>query len=270
MCTAGCHEGRRTARIANQADQERQTMTEAEQLVKSLRAALERRPEINLHAHDLHFDVEDGVLVMRGNVETIAAKRVARLEAARLLGADHVSDHLRLIPVEPRSDGAIADELFQALHEERALRDYRKAVHSGAEVQGADTATAASSGAIDATVRDAVVTLEGVVESLTHKRLVDILAWWTRGTCDVKNHLHVQPEERDTDGEVTDALRMVLEKDPWLDAGQIRVRVQDHKVTLEGLVFGEEQRNMATQDAWSVLGVHGVDNRLQVQTQGGG
>ncbi len=245
-------------------------MTEAEQLVKSLRAALERRPEINLHASDLHFSVEDGVLVMRGDVKDIAAKRVARLEAARLLGADHVSDHLRVTPVEPRSDSVIADELYQALHEERALRDYKKFVQAGDEVQETGSAAAAPAGTIRARVSDATVTLEGVVESLTHKRLVDILAWWARGTCDVKNRIHVEPEERDTDEEVTDALRMVLEKDPWLDAGQIRISVQDHKVTLDGLVFGEEQRNMATQDAWSVLGVHDVDNRLQVQTHGGG
>ena len=39
-------------------------------------------------------------------------------------------------------------------------------------------------------------------------------------------------------------------------------------VTLKGLVRGEEERRMAVQDAWTVLGVYGVEERLQVQALG--
>jgi osmotically-inducible protein OsmY len=34
---------------------------------------------------------------------------------------------------------------------------------------------------------------------------------------------------------------------------------------LEGVVASPEQRRMAERDAWYVLGVHGVDNRLRVE-----
>jgi osmotically-inducible protein OsmY len=110
-----------------------------------------------------------------------------------------------------------------------------------------------------------VVTLAGTVESLTHRRLADVLAWWTPGTCGVRNLIHVAPDEQDTDDEVSDALRIVLDKDPWLDAATITVSVKDRTVTLKGVVSGQEHRRMAEQDAWYILGVHGVSNRLQVR-----
>jgi osmotically-inducible protein OsmY len=75
----------------------------------------------------------------------------------------------------------------------------------------------------------------------------------------------VVPEEVDNDAELCDALRIVLEKDPSLDAGSIGVQVKARVVTLQGTVSTEEQRRKALQDAWYILGVHGVDNRLQVR-----
>ncbi len=92
-----------------------------------------------------------------------------------------------------------------------------------------------------------------------------MLAWWTPGVCGVCNFLHVVPDEQDNDAEVSDALRIILEKRPSLDAAAIGVRVQDRRVTLEGVVASEAQRRMAEESAWYVLGVHGVNNRLQVR-----
>ena len=46
--------------------------------------------------------------------------------------------------------------------------------------------------------------------------------------------------------------------------GGITLPVSDAVVTLQGPVSAGEQRRMALQDAWFILGVHGVDNRLQV------
>ena len=109
------------------------------------------------------------------------------------------------------------------------------------------------------------MTLAGTVGSLTHRRLADVLAWWTPGTCGVRNLVHVVPVEQDTDEELSDALRIILDKDPWLAAATIAVSVKDRTVTLEGVVTAEEQGRMAEQAAWYILGVHGVNNRLQVR-----
>lgn len=243
-------------------------MQDEQKMVQAAEAALERRPEINLHRHPIALSLEDGVIVMRGEVENIVAKRLARRELNALFGVEHVLDRLRVMPAEQKGDGEIATALYARLVQERALRDYSVSVRAVDQVSQSPGGQTPSGGVITADVREGVVMLEGVVESLTHKRLVDVLAWWTPGVAVVEDQLQVRPPERDSDDEIGDALRMVLEKDPWLDAGQIAVRVEDRRVTLEGLVPGEEQRSMALQDAWYVLGVHDVDNRLQVQVPG--
>jgi osmotically-inducible protein OsmY len=240
-------------------------MLQPQEMVNAVRAALERRPEVHLHQRPVELSVREGVLVMKGQVGDIIAKRVAHLTAIEVLGVDRVLDELRVAPGEQRTDAEIAEFLDELLMQESAFRDYAKKVVAAAEAQQPETGGPPRNHAIRASVRDGVVTLQGTVGSLTHRRLADVLAWWTPGTCGVRNFLHVVPDERDTDAEVSDALRIVLDKDPWLDATSIAVRVQGRVVTLEGLVPSQEQARMAEQDAWYVLGVHGVTNRLQVR-----
>jgi len=114
-------------------------------------------------------------------------------------------------------------------------------------------------------VKDGVVTLNGEVPSLTHKRLAGVLAWWVPGTRDVVNGLEEVPTEEDNDDELIDAVRLVLEKDPFVNASKIRVSSKDWVVTLEGLVPTEAMKQMAERDAWYVLGVKEVVNRIQVR-----
>ena len=81
-------------------------------------------------------------------------------------------------------------------------------------------------GVITFTVEDGVVTLDGRVPSLSHKRLAGVLVWWVPGSRDVINGLEVSPIQEDNDDEVTDAIRLVLEKDPFINAGQIQLRIR--------------------------------------------
>lgn len=101
--------------------------------------------------------------------------------------------------------------------------------------------------------------------SLTHKRLAGVLAWWVPGTRNVVNGLEEVPPQEDNDDELTDAVRLTLEKDPFVDAAKIRVTSQDWIVTLDGLVPNETMKQMAERDAWYMLGVKGVVNRVRVE-----
>jgi osmotically-inducible protein OsmY len=97
-----------------------------------------------------------------------------------------------------------------------------------------------------------------------------VLAWWTPGCRDVLNGLKVVPPESDNDDEIADAVRLVLEMDPVLPrAEEIALRVRGRAVTLEGVVPSEEQRRRAESDAWFVLGVEKVVNRILVRPGGG-
>jgi osmotically-inducible protein OsmY len=64
---------------------------------------------------------------------------------------------------------------------------------------------------------------------------------------------------------VTDAIRLVLEKDPFINAGQIQVQTHNAIVTLEGLVANDQAKDMAEFDAWYVFGVDKVVNNLRRQ-----
>ena len=111
---------------------------------------------------------------------------------------------------------------------------------------------------------DGVVTLNGMAESLSHKRLAGVLAWWVPGSRDVVNGIEVSPAMADNDDEVVDAVRLVLEKDPLVNASQIKTRCRNLVVTLDGTVATENGRMAAEADAWYVFGVYGVINKLAV------
>ena len=92
-----------------------------------------------------------------------------------------------------------------------------------------------------------------------------MLAWWVPGSRDVINGLGVLAPETELDAEITDVVHMVLEKDPFVDAGQIRVLTQNARVMLHGLVPTEAEREMAEFDAWYVFGVDDVENKIEVR-----
>jgi osmotically-inducible protein OsmY len=75
----------------------------------------------------------------------------------------------------------------------------------------------------------------------------------------------VVPPEEDSDDEVTDALRLVLETDPLVPADQIGIRTRNHVVTLEGVVTTEEEKKRAELDAWYLFAVDRVINHIEVR-----
>lgn len=233
--------------------------------IKAVYAAFERDTAIDQHHYPIQVDVQDDILVLEGEVENIVAKRLAPRIAAEVPEVKNVVDRLRVIPSERRGDGAILDSVYQTLVQESAFHDYA-VVTDITEEPATGSPRDSAKGIIEVSVDDGVVTLMGDVESLTHRRLAEILAWWTPGCTNVDNRLHVVPDEQDSDEEITDALRIVLDKDPWLDATQIGMRVRDRVVTLDGLVRSQEQRHMAEYDAWYILGVHKVINHIEVHT----
>ena len=79
------------------------------------------------------------------------------------------------------------------------------------------------------------------------------------------NSLDVQPPEDDTDDEILDALRLVHEMDPLVQASQIRASCRDCVVTLNGFVRTEEERRRAEDDAWCLFAVDDVVNRIDVR-----
>lgn len=75
------------------------------------------------------------------------------------------------------------------------------------------------------------------------------------GSRDVINGIAVEPPENDTDDSIQEMVRLVLEKDPFVDGSQLRVVVKHALVRLTGVVPSEAEGEMAEFDGWYVFGV---------------
>jgi osmotically-inducible protein OsmY len=162
-------------------------------------------------------------------------------------------------------DGAILTAVRDVLLREPALQDCAVRVRNKGKVETIREAAGPKSGVIEISVNDGVVLLDDHVPSLAKKRLAGVLAWWVPGSRDVINGMAVEPPEEDNDEEMLDTVRLVLTRDPFVDADQIRVSTKNSVVTLEGLVINDVQRRAAENDAWFVFGVDKVVNNLKVQ-----
>lgn len=240
-------------------------MRDKERMISEVAAALEREPSVNLHRFPVHLEFSDGVLTLEGEVEWITAKKRALEVAAALPGVTGIVDRLRLVPAQWMEDGEIRDHVCNALLAEDLLSlcTVLAIVKGRPEViretgQGVD-------GSIEVEVNDGVVILNGAVPSLSAKRLAGVLAWWVPGSRDVVNGIEVTPPEEDNDDEVVDAIRLVLEKNPFVNASQVRAKCSNYSVTLEGIVKSETLRQMAEADCWYVFRVDRVTNLLLVE-----
>ena len=236
-----------------------------ESIVRQVRAALEHERRVNLHQYPLAVRIEAGAVVLEGEVETLAAKKLALRLAAAVEGTRGVVDRVVVAPTERKGDGEIRDALCKLLLSEAELRDctIRARVNDSVEIMhDADTR---GDGSIDVAIDDGVVTLEGTVLSLSHKRLVGVLAWWTAGVRDVVNSLVVSPPEEDNDGEVIDALGLVYEIDPVVRHDRLTLNCRNCVVTLSGAVRTEAERNRAEMDAWALFAVDEVVNLIEVR-----
>lgn len=237
-------------------------MIRAEEVVGTILAALEREPRVNVHSHPIEVTFADGIVTLSGEVDGIAAKKIALEVAAAPSPVSGVVDRLRVGPSERMEDGAIRDHVCNALISEPAFASYsiRALVKQEMEMVRALNTL----GVLEVEVTEGVVILNGTVESISHKRLAGVLAWWVPGSRDVVNGMELSPPMEDNDDEVTDAVRLVLEKDPLVNASQIRIRSRDCVVTLDGAVSTENSRMAAEADAWYIFGVNGVVNNLMV------
>jgi osmotically-inducible protein OsmY len=237
-------------------------MIRAEEVVGTILATLERDPRVNLHGRPIDFNFADGVVTVTGEVDGIAAKKIILELAAAPAPVSGIVDRLRVEPSEWMEDGAIRDHVCNALLGEPAFDSYSiQAVVK----QAVETVRNVDPGRVlEVDVFDGVVTLNGSVESISHKRLAGVLAWWVPGSRDVVNGMELSPPMEDNDDEVVDAVRLILEKDPLVNASQIRVQSKNLVVTLDGAVSAPNSKRAAEADVWYTFGVNRVVNNLVV------
>lgn len=237
-------------------------------IAKHIRARIERDPRIGFYASALKVAVAAGQIELCGELESIAAKRIA-LRQAKCVTDIPIIDRIGIATRQRLGDGDIANRLSRLLLNQSefhrcAVR--RKAGGDQIELRVPLGDPSDASGEIALAVEDGEVLLTGAVISLSHMRLAEVLAWWTPGCRNVINALRVSPDEADSDDEINDAVRLALEIDPLFSADPIACRTESGSVRLTGVVPNREIRDMAEHDAWYVPGVVDVDNRLNIHS----
>ena len=130
---------------------------------------------------------------------------------------------------------------------------------------------------IDVKTKQGAVNLSGQVPSEEVKAMAGVIAQDTSGVKELHNNLVVDPgtrpnpeasrlTERVADLEIKSIVEDTLRKNPELKDRPIELVVRERKVSLNGVVDTESQKNLAQQIAWGVQGVVAVANNLSVTT----
>jgi osmotically-inducible protein OsmY len=237
----------------------------AEALREKALVAMRSEKRIGPHFKPALFIIdEDGTATIQGEVETVAVKRLALERLAATQGVGGIVDRLRVKPAMAMSDDGILDHLRKAYYDEPSFRQLSLKECKDRTVKLVRNAVDDARGEIEIEVKQGVVILNGRVPGLASKRLAGVIAWWVPGSRDVINGIAVEPPEEDTPDEIEEAVRIALDKDPFVDESQVRVGVHHRTVRLTGLVRSREARDAAEWDAWYVFGVDDVINDLEV------
>ena len=243
----------------------------AQDIIAAVRLAFHKEPRLGPRFDLDRITVEsDGTLALEGNVTRLAEKKLALLHAAAVPGVVGLVDRVHVVPVTPMGDRHIRAQLREMFAQDSNFSDLelREDVAAGVletEFKPVAGSVESARGRIDIEVEGGIVTLNGTVPTLVRKRLAGVMAWWIPGVRDVINGIVVDPPEEDGPDQIEEAVRVVLDRNPAVDAAQIRVGARAKVVQLTGMVRSEPTREVAERDAWAVFGVDDVINKIEVR-----
>ncbi|PWE18518.1 transporter [Marinicauda salina] len=237
----------------------------ADSVLEAVGEALAAEARLDRARETIALERDDsGALIMTAELNSVAEKRLALERAAAVAGVASIVDRLRIKPATPMEDKAIREHVCRALDADDGFWNLALVETVEKEDRVFRDAAGEPAGRVAVEVDDGVVILNGAVPSLQHKRLAGVLAWWTPGSRDVVNGIEVEPAEEDGPDRIEEAVRIALDRDPFVDASEVRVGVRGATVRLTGAAADAEQRHMAECDAWYVFGVDDVINAIEL------
>ena len=210
------------------------------QLRKAIMDELEFDPRID--TANVAVVVDDGIVTLTGHVASYVEKLAAENAARRVKGVRAIAEELE---VRYPSDKKTADDEI-AKRAVKILEWYDLIPRH----------------AIQVTVQRGWIMLSGEVRWQYHRKWAEHAVHKLSGIAGVVNHIVIKPAiyPSDVKKKIEDALARHAE----IEAQEIRVTVNDGKVSLEGKVDSWEERRAIENAAWSVAGVEAVDDRLTI------
>jgi osmotically-inducible protein OsmY len=186
--------------------------------------------------NDIDVATRDGIVILDGTVDKLSARDRADNVAATVRGVRSVVNRIEVRPSEIMAGDALARSVNEELLADPATDSYE------IDVSADD---------------DGNVTLTGTVDSWPERRLAGKVAGNVRGVTSIDNRVNVEYDTDRTDMEILSDVEESLKWDAYIDAGGIRVTVDDGAVTLSGSVASAAERNRAMRRSW-VAGVSEV------------
>jgi len=223
-----------------------------------IQTLVERRLAADLYvdAAAIVVDVHSGVVTLKGSVGTAAEKRRAE-EDARIFGVDAVN--LQALVINPDvQDRMRRQAAFLPLSDDTVLRAVKDALALDPRVNAYS---------VDVSVTDGLVTLIGVVDTLSEKKIAERDVLNTTGVWRVKNKLTLRYRAFPTDDEVEKRIAAVFERDAELHNLDVHVAVEDLHCRLYGTVDARAQKIRAENIAAQIGGVLSLENDLRVNAK---
>ncbi len=204
-------------------------------------AELQYEPSVKVT--DIGVLVQDGVVTLNGFATNYGEKWNAVRAAKRVAGVRAVADDIviKLLDSQYRSDGDIALAVANRM----------------------DWSTEIPTGAVEVSVRDGHVTLEGQLEWWYQKHAAESVLQNLVGVKAVTNLITLKAAQNASD--INAAIYLAFERNYLLDARKIKVETTGNKVVLRGIVRNSDEREEAERVAWSAPGVYSVDNQVKVK-----
>ena len=202
--------------------------------------ALDWEPSVD--AANIGVSVDGGVVTLRGDVGSYAAKAAVEHVCLRVYGVQAVANDLtvRLMASFERNDTDIAQAAVTALKWNAIIPENHVSV----------------------TVSNGWLTLGGTVDWQFEKQAAARALRDLTGVKGVVNNITLKPQIQagDVKAKIEDAFKRSAE----IDARRVTVIAMDGKVILNGHVRSWAERQEAERAAWAAPGVSQVDDRLTV------
>jgi osmotically-inducible protein OsmY len=216
----------------------------APKILEHVRQELKYDPRIDEAKINVYV-TDKGVVTLTGSAETYWQKLAAEGAAKRVSGVRAVANDIQvhIPPTVSRTDTQIAGAVVTSLEWHPSIPAER----------------------IKVTVSDGWVTLDGEVELYHQKQEAELAVSMLHGVKGVTNDLRLRPVTVGPNSEqVAQEIEDALVRSARVDAGGIKVRIEDSRAILEGMVRSWAELIEAEDAAWSAPGVTDVENRLEV------
>lgn len=210
------------------------------QLKTDVLAELKYEPSVKVT--DIGVLVKNGVVTLNGCATNYAEKWNAVRVVKRIAGVKAIADDIEvnLINSHSKTDGDIAEAAANQIKWSQAI----------------------PAGAVQVTVCEGEVTVEGDVEWRYQKKAAEDAVLHLEGVTGVINLISIKSTQMPA--EVKTCISSAFERNALVDAKNIQVETSGNKVILRGYVRNLFEREEAEQAAWNASGVFSVDNQLEV------